>query len=151
MSGAPSDHPSDDARQPPLPSATEIDPPPTFWGLTRGDAYVVLGLALIVLALAGGRFAWHAAWGRPLVRVETLTGEPVPFIVEINSATWIEFLQLDGIGETLARRIVADREANGPFPSVDDLTRVRGIGEKLLARYRPHLKCDPKTATAPSP
>lgn len=49
-------------------------------------------------------------------------------VVNINTATAAELATLDGIGETKALAIVADRDANGPFESGDDLTRVRGIG-----------------------
>lgn len=61
------------------------------------------------------------------------------FQVDVNRATWIEWAQLDGIGETLAKRIVADRQENGPFQSVEDLRRVKGIGAKTLDKMRPHL------------
>lgn len=61
------------------------------------------------------------------------------FRVDINSATWVEWMQLDGIGQTMAHRIVADREVNGPFSSVDDLRRVDGIGKTTLDRIRPWL------------
>ncbi|ADG68789.1 Helix-hairpin-helix DNA-binding class 1 [Planctopirus limnophila DSM 3776] len=115
-----------------------------YCGMTHGDALVVFGLALLLLGLAGGRFVWHGVWGNPLVHVETLQGEPIPLKIDINSANWIEFLQLDGIGETLARRIVADRDERGPFQSVDDLVRVRGLGEKMIERFRPYLTCEPR-------
>ena len=58
----------------------------------------------------------------------------------INAATWVEWKQFDGIGEKLADRIVADRKKNGPFESIDDLQRVKGIGPKTVARIREHLK-----------
>lgn len=58
------------------------------------------------------------------------------FQVEINSATWVEWLQLDGIGPSLAHRIVADRKLNGPFESIDDINRVPGIGPATLDRIR---------------
>lgn len=61
------------------------------------------------------------------------------FRVDVNSAEWIEFAQLDGIGSTLAQRIVADREVNGPFSSVEDLQRIRGIGPALIDRNRQWL------------
>ena len=44
-----------------------------------------------------------------------------------------------GIGAATAEKIVADREANGPFSSIDDLTRVSGIGENKLAAKRDRL------------
>ncbi|MEO2018676.1 MAG: helix-hairpin-helix domain-containing protein [Fuerstiella sp.] len=59
--------------------------------------------------------------------------------VDVNTGTWVEWMQLEGIGQTMAHRIVADREANGPFPTIDDLTRVEGIGLVTLDRLRPKL------------
>lgn len=56
-----------------------------------------------------------------------------------NTAAWYELLHVEGVGDTLARRIVDDRERHGPYASIDDLTRVRGIGEKSLAKMRPDL------------
>ena len=60
-------------------------------------------------------------------------------MVNINTATAEEFETLKGIGAATAEKIVADREANGPFSSIDDLTRVSGIGEKKLAAMRDRL------------
>ena len=65
--------------------------------------------------------------------------EQTPHFVAINDADWPELMLLPGIGETLARRIVADRDANGPFASVDDLQRVSGIGPVKVANMRPQL------------
>jgi competence protein ComEA len=48
-------------------------------------------------------------------------------------------MQLEGIGISMAHRIVADRTLNGPFHSIDDLTRVPGIGEATLDQIRPWL------------
>jgi len=45
---------------------------------------------------------------------------------------------LPGIGEVTAARIVEHRKAH-PFRKVDELTRVKGIGRKKLARLRPFL------------
>lgn len=44
-----------------------------------------------------------------------------------------------GLSRRLAAEIVADRSARGPFPTVEDVVRVRGIGPKRLARAAPHL------------
>lgn len=60
-------------------------------------------------------------------------------MVNINTAAAEEFETLKGIGAATAEKIVADREANGPFSSIDDLTRVSGIGEKKLAAMRDRL------------
>ena len=63
-------------------------------------------------------------------------GEPV----DINTAD-AETLAaaIDGVGLKKAREIVADRQANGPFASVDDLTRVKGIGERTVETSRANL------------
>ena len=53
-------------------------------------------------------------------------------LVNLNTATASELESLPGIGESTARRIIADRQAHGPFESIDDLMRVSGIGQKKL-------------------
>lgn len=55
-------------------------------------------------------------------------------VININTATAAELARLDGIGETKALAIVADRDANGPFESEGDLTRVRGIGDTTVKK-----------------
>ncbi len=59
-------------------------------------------------------------------------------LVDINTASTAELVSVPGIGEALAQRIVEFREKNGPFETVDDLLKVRGIGERSLAKFR-HL------------
>ena len=44
-------------------------------------------------------------------------------------------MELDGIGETLASRIIEYREQHGGFDSVEELMEVKGIGEKRFERY----------------
>ena len=56
-----------------------------------------------------------------------------------NTATASELQRLPRIGPKLAARILAYREAHGPFRRVKDLARVRGIGAKTLARLAPYL------------
>jgi len=66
--------------------------------------------------------------------------------VDINKAD-AETLttQLIGIGPSKAAAIVAYREANGPFRSVDDLVFVKGIGQATVEKNRDRLiVADPK-------
>jgi len=56
--------------------------------------------------------------------------------VDLNTATAAQLDALPGIGPATAAAIVQDRDANGAFTSVDDLTRVRGIGPAKLAQLR---------------
>lgn len=53
--------------------------------------------------------------------------------VNINTATAEQLDSLPGIGASTAAKIVADREANGPFSTTEDLKRVSGIGDKKFA------------------
>lgn len=48
--------------------------------------------------------------------------------------------ELAGVGEAKARAIVAYRETNGPFASVDELLEVKGIGKAILDRNRDKLE-----------
>lgn len=52
--------------------------------------------------------------------------------ININAASEPVLLKLPGVGTSLARRIVAYREENGPFRTKRDLIRVQGISERLL-------------------
>lgn len=56
--------------------------------------------------------------------------------VNVNTAGPKDLMSLPGIGPSLAQRIVDDRARNGPFRSLDDLGRVKGIGKKMLARFQ---------------
>lgn len=57
-------------------------------------------------------------------------------LIDINRASEAELTALPGVGEATAAKIVADREANGPFKAVEDLKRVSGIGEKKFEALR---------------
>lgn len=53
--------------------------------------------------------------------------------VNINTASAAQLDALPGVGASTAGKIVADREANGPFKTIEDLKRVSGIGDKKFA------------------
>jgi len=59
-------------------------------------------------------------------------------VVNILEANADELERLPGIGPAKAKAIVEHRRAH-PFHKVDDLTRVKGIGKKTLAKLRPYL------------
>ena len=62
--------------------------------------------------------------------------------VHLNRATETELQTVSGIGQKRAQDIIAYREANGPFRSVDDLKNVSGIGEKTLEKLRDAFTVD---------
>jgi competence protein ComEA len=79
-----------------------------------------------------------------LIEIERATPRQAKFLVDINRTDWPEILQLPGLGETLAQRVLAERQDRGPFLDVDDLVRVNGIGPKTLEKLRPYLLPIPK-------
>lgn len=60
------------------------------------------------------------------------TAPAKPSKVDLNSATAEQLDTLPGVGPATAAKIIADRTANGPFRTVDDLLRVPGIGPAKL-------------------
>jgi competence protein ComEA len=65
-------------------------------------------------------------------------GAPTPAApVNLNTATQAQLEALPGIGPSLAQAILQERDREGGFHSVDDLRRVRGIGDVRFAQLRP--------------
>jgi competence protein ComEA len=60
--------------------------------------------------------------------------------VDLNTATTAEFDTLPGIGPVMAARIVAWRQENGGFKTVDDLNEISGVGDATMAKLRPLVK-----------
>ena len=52
--------------------------------------------------------------------------------ININEASVTELIKLKKIGQKYAERIVAYREKNGPFEKPEDITKVKGIGQKTF-------------------
>lgn len=57
-----------------------------------------------------------------------------PAIIDLDIATAEEIETLRGIGPSLAKRIVADRDSLGPFGSLEGLQRVKGVGPGLARK-----------------
>jgi competence protein ComEA len=64
-------------------------------------------------------------------------------LLNINTASADELDELPGIGEVIAERIVAYRETNGAFSTVDELAEVSGISERMVEELRPLITAGP--------
>ncbi len=63
--------------------------------------------------------------------------------ININIATAEELDVLPGVGEVTADRIIAYRDQNGPFRSVDDLIHVDGIADRTIDAFRDMVTVGP--------
>ena len=107
---------------------------------------VFLAVCLILLAGLGGGEGGCAVSAAPAGTFAAVSGEdgyPDSLIpgekIDINTAPAVELQRLPGIGEKRARDIVARREEQGNFTSVEDLTGIPGIGEGILAGIRDYI------------
>lgn len=60
-------------------------------------------------------------------------------LISINSADINDLVKLDGIGESLAQRIINYRNENGSFICLEDLMNVKGIGENKFNKIRDYI------------
>ena len=72
----------------------------------------------------------------------TATSQAKSGLVNLNTATEADFQTISGIGQKRAQDIIAYREANGKFKSVDDLKNVTGIGAKTLEKLKEYVTVD---------
>ena len=77
----------------------------------------------------------------PLVNAETTQLQQVDAgPLDLNTATKMQLMELPGIGEVLAQRILDYRETHGAFVAIEDLMNVEGIGEKKVEQMKPFVR-----------
>jgi competence protein ComEA len=120
----------------------EPEPPNDF--LRPREQRTVAVLAAGVLALLAAIWWRHGGHRGGVVDIDRAPPLVAKFQVDVNRADWPELIQLPGIGPTLAQRLIDDREQNGEFHDVEELSRVGGIGPRTLERIRPYILPIPK-------
>lgn len=60
-------------------------------------------------------------------------------VVNLNKSTVEQLLTLKGVGNTKAQAIIAYRQQVGGFKSIDELTKVSGIGDKIVSQNKTRL------------
>jgi competence protein ComEA len=107
--------------------------------LRRTDQAVAAFVLAMALAGIAGHWVWQGRLRGRVIEIDRAEPIAIEFKIDINRADWPELALMPSIGEQLARRIVADRQASGPFRDLDDLRRVPGIGPRTLEAMRPYL------------
>lgn len=78
---------------------------------------------------------------KPPVDATALAEITAPRKINVNAADVATLCELPGIGPSLAARIVAYRDAHGPFEKVENLAAVEGIGPATVKKFRPYATC----------
>lgn len=116
--------------------------------LSRQDVKVII--AMLGVVGVGSGVMWWKQGGRfsPAREIRVMAVHPhaasthrerTSAPLDLNVATAAELERVPGIGPIMARRIVRDRETKGRFARLEDLTRVKGVGKKTLAKWAPHV------------
>ncbi len=99
-----------------------------------GIAILLLALNLFILA------------DIPPTAATPLKTSDIQRLIDINQADGESLQILPGIGPKRAEAIISEREANGPFTSLKDLQRVRGIGPRTAERIAPFIRINSQPA-----
>ena len=90
--------------------------------------------------LSDGQRVWMPRTGEAAAPIVSGAGgggtSSTPARIDVNHASVEQLDALPGIGPTLAAAVVADRERHGPFRSVDDLLRVKGLSRSKVDALR---------------
>ena len=116
-----------------------VDSPTSFLWLTNRDQWLVVIVSVVVVILLAVKWQNLRYIDRSQIIVQR-GSEDIGYQIDLNSATWVELSQLRGVGPVTAKLIVSDREEVGPFSSIDDLQRVKGIGPKTVEKNRRWLR-----------
>jgi len=112
-----------------------------MFSLERSERAVIL-LLICTLLLGTGVIVYRKAHSAADVRIGTFDAGPAaltdiaPAKVNINDADISALMRLQGVGKVLAGRIVAYRDASGPFISAEELKKVKGIGRTLFDKIK---------------
>ena len=113
--------------------------------LLKNAAVFLVGIASIMAMLSHPVFAApcfdnpQSAYNYLLTQETAQSQARNQSMININRATEAELVTLDGVGSSKAQAIILYREMFGGFKSIDELTKVKGIGAKTIEKNRQRL------------
>jgi len=96
----------------------------------------ILGAVLVVILRPDVQepLSVEESFTSPIVEKQTGLEVVIAEHIDLNTATAEELTALPGVGKVTAEKIVAYREENGPFASLEDLLRVDGVKPSVLEK-----------------
>ena len=113
---------------------------------TRRDAALLAGITLagMLVIVWGACFLIAPVWQPGYGAAVPQTASASRPLINPNTADVQTLLELPGVGQKKAEAIVAYREENGPFLSLQELTRVSGISQKMVDSWAEYMTLDPE-------
>jgi len=101
------------------------------------QAALMVVWGLIAIGCCWWFFSTHGTG--ELVDIDRAPRHEVRWQVDLNTASRAHLMAIPGFGKKTSGAIIREREENGPFRSVEDLSRVHGIGLPMVEKVRPFL------------
>jgi comEA protein len=98
--------------------------------------YLSLLLFVISFSCEAQEIYWEHIKSIDKRRLEFNQVLPAPMKININTADKKKLMQLEGVGIKKAQAIIQYREQNGPFKTVQELGKVKGITKKILQKLQ---------------
>lgn len=100
-----------------------------FFKVMNIKLYAKIGLLIVATCLGFGLPTTAQA-------NDVLSQEKLTQLVNVNTASLSDLASLKGIGQQKALAIIAYRDQQGGFNSIDELLEVKGIGDKVFANIK---------------
>jgi competence ComEA-like helix-hairpin-helix protein len=108
---------------------------------TKKQLIVIYFLATTLLIGIIIKIGMDRHWWLPETEIiSNIRPEDIKVKLDINNAPWYELVLLPKLGEVKAKAIVAYREKNGSFKTLDELSNVKGISTSIIEAIRDHVK-----------
>lgn len=121
--------------------------PSSDFSPTKKQLIVIYFLATMLFVGTITKVGMDRHWWLPETEIiSNLKPEDIKVKLNINTAPWYELVLLPKLGEVKAKAIVTHREKHGKFKTLDELSRVHGIGTSIIEAIRDHIKIGSDTA-----